>query len=415
MSSERLIIYPTFCQRVSSWDITNASGKYNIPLMETTDKDSVLLYILDPKENIKTIDYNHIHSKKLFSIGTNVAIADKIRKPSSYVTGYISSINNDTIDIISETSDQARTYRINDYKIISAYGKSNQADILVVNIKPEDKAKLKLSYLFGNIGWNAYYKIILDNNNIKSCTLAANITNQNIESLDGEVTLVAGSISRPQTESQSRTRSMMTVSSAQPSSSEDYGKFEEYYKYNIGKHKLSEENRIDLVTCTNTHSKKYYSHDVFSRNWVTYGYKFDAPTFFPSGKVYMYTKEKDNILYTGSVYLSEHREGDIVNLSIGKTTQVKAETNLIRSDRKVKIVMQDNKEQQAYEYDITIETSIDNKTDDPVWFILKYLIGDDKLLDTSHPITQRKDEYLEWEMMADPGTSNLVINLTLLS
>jgi len=415
MSSERLIIYPTFGQRMSSWDIANASGKYNIPLMETTDKDSVLLYILDPKENIKTIDYNHIHSKELFSIGTNVAIADKISKPGRYVTGYISKINNNSIDIISETTDKARTYRINDYKIISAYGRSNQPDILVVNIKPEDKGKLNLSYLFGNIGWSAYYKIILDNNNIKSCTLAANITDQNSEDLTGEITLVAGSISRPQTESHSRTRSMMAVSSAQTSSSEDYGKFEEYYKYNIGKHKLSDENRIDLVTCTNTHSQKYYSHDVFSRNWVTYGYKFDAPTFFPAGKVYIYTKEKDNILYTGSVYLSEHREGDKVDLSIGKTTQIKAETNLIRSDRKVKIVTKDDKEQEEYEYDIIIETSIDSKIDDPVLFILKYLIGNDKLLDSSYPITRRKDEYLEWEMMANPGTSKLVLNLTLLS
>jgi hypothetical protein len=411
MSADRFIIYPNFGQRDSSWDITTASGKYNIPLMDTTDSDSVLLYILDSKQNVKNIEYNHVKSKDLFTVGMNVTISNEINKYGPHVSGYISKINTDSVEIISDLHGQDRTYRINDYKLISAFGKSNQPDMLVANIKKEDVGKLKLSYLFGNIQWNAYYKVIIENNNIKSSTLSATIINQNSENLNGDVVLIAGSIVRPQSDTQIRSRSLVMDTQSVASYNEDHEKFDEYYRYNIGNQKLSRENRIDLVTCTNPSSVKYYSHDAYSRNTVMYGYKFKAPTFYPAGNVYLYSKENEDVIYTGTANLLEYREGDEVNLLIGKTTQVKAETNFIQVDRKVQIDDQDEKKQEIHEHDIIMETIIDNKTSNTILFIMKYRIGIDKLLNTSLPITRRKDGYIEWDV--ELNTNKTKINITL--
>lgn len=392
--SDHLIIYPNFGQRISEWDIGSACGKYNIPLMDTADNDSVIVYV-DNNGQTNNIDYKHIHSKELFSIGMKVAISDEVNKYGRHVSGYISKINADSVDIIAEIDGNSRTFRINDYKIISAYGKSNQPDTLVATIKPTDKGKLKLSYLFGNIGWEANYKLIVNEDKIIKCILGATIVDQNTEDLEGDVTLVAGSISRPR---QTQTRSLM-LSASPVSDTTQQGKFQEYYKYNIGHKELADETRVELVSCDNVESKKYYSHDV-STNTVSYGYKFTSPTFFPSGKVYIYNND---LMYIGTSHISEHREGDKVDIKIGPTTQVQANTVLTKVGPS-----EDNNE-----YDVKIETNVTNGLDNPVLFTIKYYIGTDKVIKTNLNYTRIKNGYVEWDLMANPKKGKVIIDLVL--
>lgn len=413
--TDHLIIYPNFGQKISTWNIGSDYGKYNIPLMNTTDTDSVLLYVLTLDNSIKNVEYKHIHFKELFSIGMKVSISGEINTYGNYVSGYISKINNDFIDIISNIDGHEKTYRINDYKTISAYGKSTQSDTLVVNIKQDDKGQLKLSYLFNNIGWSAHYKIVINNDIIQRCVLTATINNQNREDFKGNVILVAGSVSKPYTEQPKALMSSPSQSRNQLSNEiQDQENFEEYFRYNIGYHELTNENRIDLVTCENTPSKKYYSHDISSHNHVSYGYKFSSPTFFPNGKVYLYSQKNDDMFYIGTSNINESREKDEIDLSIGKTTQVQANSNISETGRK--IIRNNDVNSNNIETDervINIETTINNKTNDSVLFILRYYVGNLTVVNVSTNITRRRNGYLEWDVMANIGKSNINILLTL--
>ena len=411
MSKNHLIIYPNFGQRISSWDINSACGKYDIPLLKSTDNNSLIIYT-DADGVIGKLDYTHVHPKPMFTVGSKVAVSNEIGTYGKYVLGHISRINQGSVEIVAKVDEKLRTYRINDYRQISSYGQSNQNDYLVVNIKSEDEGHLKLSYLFGNIGWNAHYTVILDETHIKQFVLSATIKNNTDENLTGRISLVAGSIRRPyQYESQPRAMAMMETTQAEPEPTVSHSEFDEHYKYELGEYCLDNEKRIDLVTCVDTESQKYYMHDISSYNRVVYGYKFKAPTFLPQGDIYIYTKEEDDVLYTGTSHMQEYREDDKVDLTVGKTTQVQIESNISQTDRK--IVNPDDTE--THQSDISIESVIDNKSDSPVLVILKYHVGNNEVVTVDPSPTRKKNGYLEWDMMANPNKGKVEIKLVLSS
>jgi len=415
--TEQLVIYPTFGQRLTSWRINRNSGTYDIKLMNSTDNDSIFLYIQSHDNNITPIEYYHVNTRDIFSVGMPVTISEDIEEYQKIITGHISKINNDSIDITTNKHNGSKTYRIKNYNILSAHGTSNPDNIIKVNITNKNYDDiLKLSYLFGNIGWNAHYKIILANNGIKTFMLSATINNQNIEELKGHVTLVAGSISRPQQNYQPRALMMVSETKMSQSISSDHGNFEEYYRYNIGERALCDKTTVDLVTCSNVESQKYYSHDVTSHNQVFYGYKFKAPTFLPTGKIYMYSEVENNLVYSGTSQLTEYREGDDIDLMVNKTTQVQAKTNISVTGKKVITSGEDdNNKDQTYQKDITIDSMIKNKTDEEVLFILRYEIGNDKLNSTDTEITRRGNGYLEWDIPLHNTEHRISINLSVTS
>lgn len=419
---DQLIIYPNFAQRISSWDINHSCGKYDLPLIRTADNNSVVLYIVDqgdqPNNNndhidqnfIKPANYHYIESKPLFSIGSRVAVSNEVSTHGKYVVGTISKIGSDHIEVVAMVNDKVRTYRITQYKQISTMGEASNNDYLEVNIGKDDRGTLKLSYLFGEIGWKTHYTMILDGDRINQFKLSATITNGTGTTLNGKISLVAGSVRRPVTQShQPRAMLMASPQSEAIPPSSSHSEFDEHYKYELEEPQcIDHKKRLDLVTCSDAESQKYYSHDVNSGNWVEYGYKFKSPAFLPTGEVYIYSQENRNILYTGTSSIKEYREGDEVDLVVGKTTQVQINSNVIVNSKEI----EDNNIT-IHERDVTIQSEVDNTSDEPVLVILKYRVGNSSVGEVSLEPSRRKDGYLEWDMMANPSKGALKIDLVL--
>jgi hypothetical protein len=351
MSHDRILIYPNFGQRISTWSIDTIEGKYDLTLMKSTDSDSVMIY-RNYKGDIYPVEYNYVKGKDIFGIGAKVAVSNEVSTYGKYVIGNITKIDNDIIEVVSMVNNEPRTYRISKYKQVSAKGESNQNDYVVVDIKREDKGELKLSYLFRDIGWSASYNMIVSDSKVKQFKLIANIYNNN-ENLKGNLTLIAGKVKSPV----QKQRGMVMAQVSSQESSSDSREFSEYYRYDMGDTCIDNAKKLDVASCFNLDSQKYYLHDLSSNNHVTYGYRFKAPTFLPGGTVYIYTQEEGEIIYTGTSYIQEYREQDKVYVHIGQTTQIQVNTNLSQTNTK-----QEENGITINKTDISITTTVTNKT-----------------------------------------------------
>ncbi len=402
--SDKIAIYPYFGQHMSSWNVNCAKGCYTIQLLKSTDNDSLILFNID-NSDINTVYYNLVEHKGVFNVGDEVSISGEIGTYEKYVVGKIVSIQNDYIEIVSYTDHKTRTHRIKDYKQVSVneVSKNSYISVELTDLRGE----LQLSYLFNDIGWTSHYTLIFNDDNIELFKMIGKVTNSN-GNLSGYITLVAGSISKPRQES-SRIRSMSleAVPSSVQKSEITESKFEEYYRYDIGDKCIKDTTNIELISVNNLDSTKYYIHDVSSHDRVTYGYEMIAPKFLPTGDIYLYHRTNGGIIYSGTSTIDEAREGDKINLMVGKTTQVQINSNV--SGQTV-----DKLDDKNYQTNVTINSKAKNLTEKSVNIELKYYIGNSQVISIDLEPTKRENGYLIWGLMLDPSNTIVSIKITMI-
>ena len=361
MSSEKIIIYPNFAQRISSWCLKDSSGNYSIPLSKSIDYDSIILLHSSEKQSDE-LEFKLLREKESFQIGDEVSVANKVG--GTNVKGRIINIENNYVDIIT----QNELHRVYDYKHLVTHSKHLQG-CLSVDLTNK-KGTLKLSYLFGNVGWKSHYMMFINKHEV-SLKLVATINTS--EKLNGEIILVAGDV--PLNNSRELVRAAQSVNRVQEM------EFNEYHRYNVGTKCIVDNARVDIFTHLISNNQKYYYHDTNSSNVVTFGYVFNAPKFLPSGDVYIY----DNLMYAGNHRMKEYQEGDKTEIKVGKTTKVQIQSHV--SD----ISESEDKDL------IEIETNITNHTSSPIVLMLKHYVENRKIISSDVPFVLR-DGYVVWEL-----------------
>lgn len=403
MSKDTIVVYPRFGQMTSIWCVNKAQGCYNIPLLQSVDNNSLVLFNLD-NNHLHVINHTLVEGKVAFNIGDEVAISEEIGTYAKYVNGKIKSIQNDYIEIVAEIENKTRTYRVMDYKQIAVNQESTDSHVQVD--LTELSGNLQLSYLFNNIGWGAHYNIVFNDNKIELFKMVGKIYNNN-KKLSGDVVLVAGNISKPRQDMV--TRSMMTEVASDQKLGMTEGKFEEHYRYNVGSQCIKDTLNIDLIAESGIESTKYYIHDMESYDQVAYGYRLLAPKFLPEGDMYLYHRSNNDIMYFGTSRIKETREGTKVSFTVGATTQVKIESVVQTSTTSV---TPDDTHTQELQ-NVLINTTLKNLTGKLAVVILRYYVGNDKVISTNQEPTKRENRYLVWELTLVPTDKITLMNINL--
>lgn len=347
----KFIIYPNFGQ------VTLKVDK-EIKLFNEVDTKSILLEPL--------VKYDlYLKNNKGFLEGEKVIVV----KNNIEKKGILRTLTNEYVDLeINNILCRIREYS----SILQEFEKNEDDENLIVLESPSI-----LTYLFNSISWKPVYTVHLKND-IASLSLNANI--DSVEELNGKFTLMTGAFSYPKMNSRSLTPEI---------SSE---KFNEYHSYELGLLKIEQHKPVQIFSKDEIEVSKYYSHDVNSKNIVNNGYSFVAPEFLPSGNVYVYISE-DSSRYIGSFYITETLKEEFVELMIGPTTSVSC----------VSIIQEfDNDESKK----VNIETQIFNQNDNEIDLTIRYYIGDSTLLSTTQEITERVNNFLEWDITIDGSQKN---------
>ena len=390
---DRFIIYSNFGQRVSSWDVSSATGNYTIPILQSADVDSLIVY-----NSEGDIDYELKQGNTLFGVGDEVAVYGEIGAYANHVIGTITYISNDYIEITSSNeNDSNRTYRIKKYKQLAIKKRSDDQSKITVNLSEINK--LNLSYMFGEVGWSANYNIVLEDDNIKTFKLVGKVYNNNGNELDGDIVLVAGNVSSPVTDVH-QTTAVRSMSMSERTEGMNEGMSDEYHHYHIGSHLIDKNKNIKLLSIDNIESKKYYFHVVTTKNRVEYGYQLKAPNFLPDGKVYLYNKHGEDVIYVGTTQMKEHQEGDDVELVLGNTSKVQVESH-VTSVSLDDYDQENHKKNNDKRSEINIMSTIENHNDNKANIILKYYVGRNKILSSTYKYELKKD-HIQWKITLNP-------------
>ena len=408
MSKDTIVIYPHFGQQVSSWNVDFAQGDYKIPLLKSVDTNSLILF--NVHEGINPVNYNLTDRKDIFNIGDEVAVSAEVGVHVKYVVGKLASITNDYIEVVGTIDDKTKTYKIKNYNQIA------------VNKEPEDPyvnidltnltGKLQLSYLFDGIGWKAHYNLIFNDDKIELFKLIGTVENNTGQNLSGDLVLVAGDVLKPYHDDQQTTARAMVMSELSEASVTSE-KIDEHYRYNLGNKCIKNKTNVDLVSLTDIESEKYYIHNLSSYDRMDYGYKLVAPKFLPTGEIYLYYHQNEEIIYTGTSQMKEHREGDEVELVVGKTTQVQIISEISEKSSSEKVSEKSSSEK-GNEKEVGINSNIKNLSSSSASVILKYYVGNSKVISSDQTPTNKKRGYLEWKLIVNPNTATQVnINLAI--
>lgn len=396
---DRFIIYSNFGQRVSSWDVSSATGGYTIPILQSADLDSLIVY------NSKgDIDYDLIQNTPLFTVGDEVAVYGEVGAYAKHVIGIITYINDDHIEITSkDEKGEKRTYRITEYKQLAIKKLSDDQSKISVNLSELDK--LNISYMFGKVGWSANYNIVLEDDNIKTFKLTGKVYNKNNDELNGDIVLVAGNVSSPVPDVH-QPMALRSIPQAEQNEGMNEGMSDEYHHYHIGSYLIDMNKNIKLLSINDIESNKYYFHVVTTKDRVEYGYQLKAPKFLPKGKVYLYNKHGEDIIYVGTTQMKEHQENDDVNLTLGNTSKIQIESHVTSTS-----LDQDNKDNKNNQNksEIIITSTIENHNDTKSNIILKYYVGRNKIISSTYKYEFKKD-HVQWKIALNPKEKTVFEN-----
>ena len=390
MSTEKIVIYSNFAQRLSSWCLKGSSGSYSIPLSKSINYDSILLLC-----NGDNIECKLSPAKESFSVGDDIRIANIVG--GSSVKGRIIELNEKYIDI----DDHDSFHRVYDYKHIATPSKQLQGCLSVA--LAGQRGILNLSYLFGNVSWKSHYVVHLNDDQI---TLKLIGTVRTAETLSGEIILVAGDIPFQNQEPPRSVKMAQSVQSSQISGSE----MGEYYRYQIGTRCLKDGAKIDIKT-QNLSTKKLYYHETSTLrelNRVTYGYVFNASDFLPAGEAYLY---QEDLIFVGMGRINESRKGDEVEIKVGSTSQVQVQTKVSESSESTEST-ENTEETKDKKNLIEIEANITNHTGKSVTLIISHYVGDRKVISSDFPFAF-KDGYIQWKLQVSEPKIRANISLVL--
>ena len=337
----KILIYPNFSQVTMT--ITDKAQ-----LLSQIDTDSILL---DPLVNYRLEmgkSMNQQIQPESFRIGSEVIVT----KDGVELKGILKNLTDDKAEI---EIDNEVLCRIKNYSSVLQEINNSINTITVGDVS-------NLSYLFHSVGWTPIYTINLAED-IASISCTANI--YSYSELTADISLIAGSFS----------------STVRMNSTSD--KYDQFHSYDLGNTTIKDTETVHIFAESGLEVSNFYTHDV-SSEVVNHGYSFISPRFLPEGKVYFYDQSR----YIGIFEVKETLESSAVELIIGQTTEVTC-LSTIQSQESEGIMT------------TILKTKIINEKNCNVDLTIKYYIGKSTLLSSSIPITERQNDFLEWDLVID--------------
>lgn len=372
--TDEIYIYSKIVHRIQTW--SNA-GWISLPKQANLDT----LMILGDEIQSQVIKPGYLYPEQDEVV---------IHKKGLTYNGIILSKQGDEITLIVDDN----IVTISNYDSIEGKRPQNlEPGIIVYN----HTGPIVVSYLMTGLNWYPNYNIIIDSDNTTILLMEVicsinNTTNTRFENVD--VSVVAGDLNIPVMNIQSR--ALMAQSAVvEPSISSNYEvqPLDEYIKFNLGQLDLDVFTRVPLEQYFNIPTNKIY-WNILGSEEVTFGYRFNAPNFLPQGKAYVYLGKQDQKFVDSFIGYSEIKETqpyEIVDLTIGRTSHVKIETEIQQNE----IIQSEQKK--GHIYQVSISSQIKSNLDHSINLILKFNIGDAKIQSITCPYI-RKRGYLEFHI-----------------
>jgi len=283
--------------------------------------------------------------------------------------GKLISVNDKRVELQSNDS---TSVIIRDYDTIAYRKEIINRDSYVITFSLDNmiKESLQIRYITQSIYWSSVGTIELSEKEGGLLSIMAYIY-FNGESIKSYVTLASGNISMP------ISSSMMLKSSQQLSDNSESLK-SNYHFIDIG--------QLIITNGINAIPLKKFSLDSIDRYYIAtseaketkYYLTFVTPEYIPKCNIIVFSKDspgggKDITLPIGSSSIFEKQVNDKVDVYLGSSSLVTADTNIEREST-------DN----ANEYIVSISCIINNRNSQISHVIFQYPIGDDTLIDTSY-------------------------------
>lgn len=272
--------------------------------------------------------------------------------------------------------------------------------------------EVTLSYLLNNITWTCVGTGLYDDErSVIILRLAATITNNTENNIEGQITVVSGGVrqQRPST-NEIRPMAAMAIRAAPYSSEVLLDNLEDYREYNLGQRVLYNKNVAELGTWE-IPVIKIYVHETRSGNQVNYGFRMVASDFLPAATINMYSLMNNTIgSYLGSDTIVETPKGKEVDVMIGSSTMIQCESTVSSVEREV---TQDNElvnsvnTVETHLVTDTITTTVKNNTKVQPWIILKHFIGNKQFISSTQTVNKIKNGFIEWYVTIPPGQESL--------
>jgi hypothetical protein len=231
--------------------------------------------------------------------------------------------------------------------------------------------------------------------------LAANIKNKTGQALAANVSLASGDIALADSKPQPYYAQARSASPIPGEKSATQSLMEDYVSYDVGYQVLDTESIVELGLTT-LDVTKAYQHTLHDGEGVSLTYRFSAPQYSPACKVSVYDSGDTGIgNLLGQTEMEELQRGDEGILTLGTSTLVQCQTELVHTDTSSRSEEKDYRDRRV---EITTEVTNHNLTE--VLLVLQYYIGTDEVLETTCPNYTRKNNRLEWYFKLSAGHEN---------
>jgi hypothetical protein len=459
-NSDEIIIYVGGSQRKITYRV-DASKRVTeeyiddncvIPIPKTADLNSVLI-VQSISNQIKIIPYTLFGSPNFFRPDCKSIVS--ISKDGIVYEGELHDLDDNSASIITTEivpgksrrhNDELNIMKIRNYDTIK---RSIPTDTNVDSryhyllVKPLTQDPFTINYIMDGCSWRGYYSILIELGNfveesnennpeedplemkislLRFFGMISNTTGTIINTK--ETFLVAGDIpmSRGKNSPKINFESRMISSQKVQTQNVEESSLDEYEKYAVPITHLEEETPSEIFTIYDIPVNKIYTN-ILGQSDVTYGYCFQTNKFLPDGDAMIYSSEDPIGSLLGESHISEVRIGDYINLHLGKTSTVRIDTILEQQDI-TDTYPQNNQDKNSTNnqnnqidpkeiariirlsgriQSVVIRSEIKNRNNHAVDIILKWPIGNGKVLSETCDKYERKNGNLEFMYLINPS------------
>lgn len=394
ITQDHLTIYPNFSQRQQSFSLSSGE-KIKVPLLDSTILKSLVAYQELEGEKV-FLPYQIISPREAFDPKQKSEIS--VEKNGNTYEGILINKGDNSVTILQLGNPaEEKILQIRKYDFLRRNRHLDPTqEYLVISVEESDP--ITLNYLFNNLSWSGQYTIIIDQGEDGTSSalpgtgrtallrFSALINNSTFETIETTgITLVSGKI-----KSVSSRESFKAVQAEKPELTTD-----EYLTYDLEGLRLEDQTSIDLFLEEIPVEKIYYN--MIGQSSVTFGYRFIAPEDLPQGSAYVYNGSESLVgSLLGSTNLPEKRKGEKVKLILGETTRIQVKTNL--SEKGLNLV-----DGHPTEKEITVHSSIINRTKEVRYLILQQFIGKHKIKSLKpHLKYEREKGLIKFNLQLNP-------------
>lgn len=281
-----------------------------------------------------------------------------------------------------------------------------------IDFRGDGEGRVTLTYLFSGLKWQGYHTAVIDLDRavITHFQIAGIITNTTGKPFQpSELNLIAGDLTQFDPTEIPVPRPYRNMARVSFEAKADFTTSDEtvaaplsdYVELKVSPRVLDRESHVQFEEFTNIQGAKLYFHNIDPSNLITFGYRFKVDSFIPAGSVFVYTEGKTSPGFLGTVSVKESRRGDEIDLNLGRTTVVKAESIVESTTVEVK----DKSGTTKYLTTEKLTTTLTNRDTVQAYVILRRDIGDRTLVEISCDQYLRKKTQLEFLAIVNAGES----------